>query len=122
MSVTWGTRDGRAEWDGRLLVEWVPDLVQEVVALLEPEAVWLFGSVARGDDDGDSDIDLLVVLSQFDAAETVALKQRVHRSVSVPVPFDVAFTDPERFAQRSGVAGTLERATLLEGRLVHERG
>jgi uncharacterized protein len=122
MSVTWGTRDGRAEWGGRLLVEWVPDLVRQVVALLEPEAVWLFGSVARGDDNGDSDIDLLIVLPRFDPAETMRLKQRVHRSVSVPVPFDVAFTDPERFAQRSRIAGTLERAALLEGRLVYERG
>ncbi len=109
-------------WAGRLLVEWVPHVVDQVVALLDPEAVWLFGSVARGDDDGDSDIDLLVVLPHFDVAATIELKRRVHSGVRVPVPFDVAFTDPRRFASRAQIAGTLERAAAREGRLVHERG
>lgn len=109
-------------WNGRLLADWVGDLVDQVATLLDPDAIWLFGSVARGDDNEDSDVDLLVVLPSFDPAETVALKQRVKRGVSVPVPFDVAFTDPERFAERARVAGTLERAAFLEGRVVHGRG
>lgn len=121
VSVTWAIRDGRAEWNGRLLAEWVAPLVDEIVALLDPEVVWLFGSVARGDDDGDSDIDLLVVLPAFDPADTIRLKRRVLGAVSVPVPFDVAFTDPARFAQRARMAGTLERAAIREGRTVYER-
>ena len=32
----------------RLLIEWVPDLVGQVVALLDPEAVWLFGLGGAG--------------------------------------------------------------------------
>jgi predicted nucleotidyltransferase len=36
------------------------------VALIDPETVRLSGSVGRGDDDGDIDIDLLVVLPSFD--------------------------------------------------------
>ena len=122
MVATWTTDRGRALWSGRLLRDWVAPLVAQIVELVDPDAVWLLGSVARGDDDADSDIDLLIVLPEFDPADTVDLKRRVHRSVSVPVPFDVAFTDSERFTRRSRVAGTLERAAVREGRLAHERG
>jgi predicted nucleotidyltransferase len=108
-------------WNGRLLADWVPELVDEVVSLLDPDEVWLFGSVSRGDDDGDSDIDLLVVLPSFDPATTMDFKRRVHGSVTTPVPFDVAFTDSGRFAHRARIPGTLERAALREGRRVHER-
>jgi len=108
-------------WSGRLLADWVPELVDRVATLLDPEAVWLIGSVARGDDDGDSDIDLLVVLRSFDPSETMTLKRRVKHAVTLPVPFDVTFTDPKRFAERARIAGTLERAASREGRKVHER-
>ena len=118
----WSSRDGRALWSGRLLNDWVAPLVEEVVDILDPHAVWLFGSVARGDDGADSDIDLLVVLSEFDPATTVALKRNVLQAVSVPAPFDVAFTDSRRFAERRRIAGTLERAAAQEGRVVYERG
>jgi predicted nucleotidyltransferase len=108
-------------WNGRLLSDWVPDLVGEVVALLDPEAVWLYGSVARGDDNGDSDIDLLVVLQSLDPASIMELKRRVYDSVTTPVPFDVGFSDPGRFSQRARIPGTLERAAVREGHSVYER-
>jgi|SRR3954471_5064059 predicted nucleotidyltransferase len=121
MVAVWASRDGHALWSGRLLEDWVPTLVQQVVEVLDPVAVWLFGSVARGDDDADSDIDLLVVLSDFDPATVIALKLDVLRSVSVPAPFDIAFTDSQRFGERRLIAGTLERAAAREGRVVYER-
>ncbi len=121
MGVTWATRGGKAVWNGRLLAEWVAPLVDGIVSILDPRTVWLFGSVARGDDTGDSDIDLLVVLDRFDPAETASLRRRVVEAGSVSVPFDVAFTDPGRFAERSRTAGTLERAAAREGHVVYER-
>lgn len=122
MATTWAVRDGRAEWNGRPLRGWVDDLVAEIVQQLDPVAVWLIGSVARGDDRGDSDVDLLVVLRSFSPTDALALKRRIHGKTQVPVPFDVSFTEPERFARRSAIAGTLERAAAREGRRVYERG
>jgi len=121
MATTWVVRNGRALWNGRPLRAWVDDLVAEIVEEFDPISVWLLGSVARGDDDADSDIDLLVVVESFAPDETMSLKRRLHRRTQVPVPFDVSFSCPDRFSERSMIAGTLERAASREGRLVFQR-
>ena len=87
----------------------------------EPAEIWLFGSVARGDDNGNSDLDLLVVLDHYDPANSINLKRRAQDSTSVPAPFDVAFSDPERMRNRNDVAGTIERAATRDGRREYVR-
>jgi predicted nucleotidyltransferase len=99
----------------------VDRLVDEVVGVFAPVEVWLFGSVARSEDDGHSDIDLVVVLDRYDPNDAVALKVRAGRSFSVPAPFDVVFTDPNRVQRRRRIAGTLERAACAHGRLMYRR-
>ncbi|MDY7101039.1 MAG: nucleotidyltransferase domain-containing protein [Actinomycetota bacterium] len=121
MPSTWSVEDGKAVWDGRRLADWVSHLVDDHVRTFRPAEIWLYGSVARGDDDGDSDIDLLVVLDAYDPADAVGLKTTALRASTTPVPFDVSFTDPQRFTNRSGVPGTIERAAVLEGRRVYIR-
>lgn len=95
--------------------------MDEIVRAVDPVAVWLFRSVARGDDGPHSDIDLLVLLQSYDPADGVHMKRWVYENVTTPVPFDVAFSDPQRFAHRCRVPGTLERAAVLDGRPVYER-
>ncbi len=119
--VTWEARQGRAVWAGRALSDWANDLVFGLVAAFDPLEVWLYGSVARGDDDVDSDIDLLLVLDCYDPATAVDLKQQASRSSTAPVPFDVAFTDMGRMRRRRRIAGTLERAAVNEGRRIYQR-
>lgn len=121
MAVSWTVRDGRAVWGGRSLDEWVQPLVEQVVASVRPVSVWLIGSLARGTDNEHSDIDLLAVLPSYDPADAIKLKVQVLGDVSLPVPFDIAFSDPPRFLQRSRLPGTLERAAVREGRLIYER-
>lgn len=121
MSSTWAVEDGKAVWDGRRLDEWTDVLAADLVAEFDPAAVWLYGSVARGDDDGDSDIDMLVVLDSFDPENAVDFKVRAFNTATATAPFDVSFTDPTRYAERSRVAGTIERATVLDGRCLYQR-
>jgi len=53
--------------------------VEGIVALVHPEAVFLFGSRARGDDDDASDWDLFVVLPD-DAAPGIARPSKLRRA------------------------------------------
>jgi predicted nucleotidyltransferase len=50
------------------------ELVSSVVAYSNPRRVILFGSVARGDANEDSDLDLLVIVDDDTPAEKVTLK------------------------------------------------
>ncbi len=95
-------------------------LTSEFVALFDPVEIWLFGSVARGDDGIDSDLDIMIVLDHYNTAD--AMKHRAIVSTKTPAPFDVAFSDPERMAQRAGVVGAIERAVCLDGVLKYRRG
>jgi predicted nucleotidyltransferase len=58
--------DGKIRYGGRTLADWVPEVVADLARAADPLRVLLFGSVARGDDGPDSDIDLLVVLPAVD--------------------------------------------------------
>lgn len=71
--------------------------------------------------DGDSDIDLLVVLDSFDTRDAIDLEVRAFDIATTSAPFDVSFTDPKRYLERSRVAGTIERATVLDGRCLYQR-
>ncbi len=93
-----------------------------MIELFDPVEIWLFGSVARGDDGSDSDLDMMIVLDHYNTADAVELKHRAMVATKTPAPFDVAFSDPERMAQRAGVLRTIERAVRLDGVLKYRHG
>ncbi|MFN0027200.1 MAG: nucleotidyltransferase domain-containing protein [Acidimicrobiales bacterium] len=119
--MSFEVREGKAVWDGQTLEQWIAPLVAGLVSEFDPLEVVLFGSVARGDDDGDSDLDVLVVLDAYDPQDAIALKKRAARTAKAPVPFDACFTDPNRRTTRAPIAGTLERAARTEGHVIYKR-
>jgi len=78
--------------------------------------VVLYGSVARGDDGPESDIDLLVVMPivgrRHDASVRVLDELR-----DLPVPVDIIVVDPARLDEEASVPGVV-RAALREGRVL----
>jgi uncharacterized protein len=118
--AAWQVVDGRIRYAGRTLADWVPDVVDDLVAAAQPLQVLLFGSVARGVDGPDSDLDLLVVLPEVDRHRRHELTVRLARAISAPVPVDLLVTDPAEIAERGDLPGIL-RVALREGRVVHER-
>lgn len=115
------TVEGRAVFRGKTLREWVPVIVGDIVAAFDPLQIVLFGSVARGDDGPDSDIDLLVVLPHVDPSTRHELMSAMSLALSVPLAVDFFPTDPREFARRRDVIGSLHYWPAREGRTVYER-
>ena len=117
--AAWQVVGGRIRYAGRTLAEWVPDVVGDLAAA-QPERVLLFGSVARGVDGADSDIDLLVVLPEVERSRRHELTVKLARAITAPVPVDLLVTDPAEIAERGDLPGIL-RVALREGRVVYDR-
>jgi uncharacterized protein len=118
--AAWQVVNGRIRYSGRTLAEWVPDAVTDLVAAAHPLRVLLFGSVARGVDGPDSDIDLLVVLQHVARNRRHELTVKLARAITAPVPVDLLITDPAEIAERGDLPGIL-RVALREGRVVYAR-
>jgi predicted nucleotidyltransferase len=119
--VVYEVVDGKARYDGRTLAEWVPQLVDDIVRKFDPVQVILFGSVARGDDGPDSDIDLLVVLPHVEPEERMSTIVDIRQHVRRGVPKDIFVTDPEEIERRKDVVGSFHYWPLREGKVVYER-
>lgn len=115
------TVDGKARLGGRPLTEWVPSIVSELVATGDPLQVILFGSVARGDDGPDSDLDLLIVFSELDQSGRGQLLERLRRAATAPIAVDLHLTDVPTFSRRRHIVGAVEEAAATEGQVVHGR-
>lgn len=103
------------------LRDWVPGMVEEIVDGFSPRRVILFGSVARGDETEESDIDLMVVFDHLDRARRRELQGRLMAAVTAPVPFDIFVMDAAEFDARKDVNGTIAYWPAREGVVVHER-
>jgi uncharacterized protein len=111
-----------AEWAGRSLRDWVPDLVTAIVKLFDPAKVLLFGSVAAGTDGPDSDIDLLVVLDDAALARGRCLMVELRRATrEIAAPCDLLVTSVDDFARNQNLPGTTEFEPAQHGTVVYER-
>ncbi len=117
--VTTEVVDGRVRYDGRTLADWAPEVAADVVAACDPLNVILFGSVARGDDGPDSDIDLLVVLDQAPPSERTGIASELRGAVSTRVPVELHVTDQRDFRHRRHVVGAIEEAAFHEGEVLY---
>lgn len=91
-----------------------------IVDAARPEAVWLFGSAARGETHEWSDLDLLVVMELRDgtnpstmAGQLRALFTDLHR------PIDLIVQTPEQFLHDLRLPGFIARTAKREGVLLH---
>jgi predicted nucleotidyltransferase len=110
-----------ALWSGKTLRQWLPAAVGEVVNAVAPQRIVLFGSVARGDEGPDSDLDLLVVLDRMAPSERARLISSIRRSISAPVPIDVFVTDLAEYERRKNNIGSIFYWPAREGEVVYER-
>jgi predicted nucleotidyltransferase len=108
--------NGKAVSNGRPLAAWVPDVVWRIFERTDAVRVVVFGSVERGEDGPDSDIDLLVVLPHITRRHDDAVEV-LRRVRDLPVPIDVIVVDEELLDRESRVPGVV-RVALREGTVV----
>ncbi len=98
--------------------EAIPVIVERIVRQFQPHQIILFGSQARGDARADSDVDVLVVLS--DAVDKRGMAVEIMRALrDLPLGVDVVVTTPDEIARRGRLVGTILRPALLEGKVIH---
>ncbi len=110
---------GKALYDGRRLVDWASEVAGLIAERFDATRIVLFGSVARGDDGPDSDIDLLVVLPivgrRHDATVRVITALR-----DIPAPVSIVVVDSTRFDEEAHTPGIV-RVAMREGKTLWRR-
>ncbi|AWK86640.1 nucleotidyltransferase domain-containing protein [Azospirillum thermophilum] len=96
-------------------------LLDRIVPALQPEAVYLFGSRARGDFDEDSDYDLLVILPDDRAETRPAVRRAYEAKAGTGIPADFLACTRGGFERSKDLKGTLSYEASHFGVLVYGR-
>lgn len=103
----------------RLSQQQLDEIVRRLVDALGPAKVYLFGSLARGAPEPDSDVDLLVVVPDTDQHPR-ELARRGRRSLwGIGVPVDLIVCTVSEMNRWSGVCCNLFRTVAQEGKVIY---
>ncbi len=93
----------------------IDSLLQQVIAIVHPLRVVLFGSAAREEWHASSDIDMLIMVPGGSSMRDVA--RRLHASIrGIRVPFDLVVATPMVLKKHEFDSGMVYRHALQEGR------
>jgi predicted nucleotidyltransferase len=95
--------------------------IGRIVEAMQPEAIYLFGSHARGEAGPDSDYDLLVILPDDAPATRRSLRATAEIPRDPGVPLDIVPCRRSVFESKRDRVGTLSYQATREGRLVYGR-
>lgn len=98
----------------------IEDAIRRIVKLGQPRKVILFGSVAQGKINKDSDVDLLVVTDnnvESPRKESVRLR-RALRGISMPI--DILVVPEKRLEELAEPPGLIYREVLRHRKVVYE--
>lgn len=100
----------------------IHQIVNRVVEAYHPQQIILFGSLAYGEPNEDSDIDLLIIKET--TASPLERRLRVRRIASDPkrrIPFSPLVLTPTELEQRLAANDPFYREILRTGRQFYER-
>jgi uncharacterized protein len=99
-------------------------MVQAIVREVDPERIYLFGSRARGEARQDSDVDLLIVVSEPFGPEHSRFQEinRIYRTLSpFRIPNDVLLYSSDEFTKWSQSLNHVVGRCSREGKLLYAR-
>ena len=104
----------KAVYQGRSLADWASEVSGLIADRFDVTRIVLLGSVARGDDGPDSDIDLLVVMPivgrRHEATVSIMTALR-----DIPAPVSIVVVDSTRFDEEALTPGIV-RVAMREGK------
>jgi len=96
-------------------------LLDRIVPALKPEAVYLFGSRARGDFHEDSDYDLLVIVPDDAPKERRSARHAYEAKIGTGIPADIIPCTRTAFDRAKDMVGTLSYEANHHGVVVYAR-
>jgi len=97
------------------------NIVSQLRIGLNPDAIYLFGSHARGDATTDSDLDLLVVVEKSDQPRHRRAQEARRLAGEKSVSKDILVLTRSEWTKGRRVACSLPTTVSREGRLLYER-
>ena len=95
------------------------EIVRRLVAEFQPEAVILFGSHAWGAPTEDSDLDLLVIVSESDERPAARSTRGYEAVGEIPVPMDILVQTRDEVEEQREFVASLFRRVLEKGKVLY---
>ncbi len=99
----------------------IQEMTQRLVAEFQPEQVILFGSRAWGTPDKDSDVDMMIIVSESDASEYERMVRAYESLGDLIVPTDVFVKTRAEFDFFRDVRASLEHRIAERGKVLYNR-
>ena len=95
------------------------EIVRRLINAYEPEKIYLFGSVARGEEGEESDYDLLVIVPDSASPDRKRSQLAYHALRGTGIAVDVLVWTKTAFDQRLHLKASLPSIVKEEGKLLY---
>jgi len=96
------------------------EAVQRLVATLQPERIYLYGSHAYGQPHRDSDVDLLIVVTESDPPTHRQAVEAYRALRGLFLPVEIKVVTQAEFEKRAQWLSSIERVVAEKGRVLYE--
>lgn len=103
----------------QLTADLLDQITRKLVLTMKPEQIILFGSYAYGEPTEDSDIDLLVIISQSDEPRYRRARQAYKVLRGLGIPKDILVMTRAEVERKTHVASSLVNQALNHGKVLY---
>ncbi len=112
--------DNGGNMEAAAVLQAIEEMSRRIANRFKPHKVILFGSRARGADDADSDVDLLVVMDITGSKQQKEIEIRLALR-GLGVAKDVVVVTPQEYEKYANVVGSIIYPAVREGKVLYER-